>query len=158
MTAKHPAHPYTDTAAPWPFDVPPVTLDSTLRYVLAHGVVEASMSIDLLPPFGADRSTSEYAAAQQVYLTNFYSFSGAFNLVLALKALAELSPAKAEEVAQHVMVAYAAGDSYGEWLWQWATEQGLDPEKLVAEHRACPNCSKAIESAKTVPLAGSESA
>lgn len=50
-----------------------------------------------------------------------------------LRALREVDPTKADEMARFVWGAADAGDSYGEWLYQWMTEEGLDADAIHAE-------------------------
>lgn len=58
------------------------------------------------------------------------------DLVVLLKAIKEVDPAAADEAAAQVWLAADAGDSYGEWTWQWAKELGLDPDGLYKDGKA----------------------
>lgn len=44
-----------------------------------------------------------------------------------LRALHGLSVEVADQAAHDIWLAAEAGDSYGEWVWQWCEEEGLDP-------------------------------
>lgn len=77
---------------------------------------------------------------RKAWLTDFYRMTGDFNLHLTLSALNEADPDKAEEIARLILSAYQAGDSYGEWLWEWASSAGVDTQKVIDEAQACPVC------------------
>lgn len=51
----------------------------------------------------------------------------------SLKRLREISPISANATAAMMWLAAEAGDSYGEWAWQWAIEEGLDPDVIADE-------------------------
>jgi hypothetical protein len=51
---------------------------------------------------------------------------------LLLRTLADLDPMKADELAEQMWRAADAGDSYGELLWEWAEDRGLEAEAIHA--------------------------
>lgn len=59
-----------------------------------------------------------------------------FDMALLLKALVEHAPGQADAVAAELWSAADAGDSYGEWLWEWARAEGLDGDALYADGKA----------------------
>lgn len=59
-----------------------------------------------------------------------------FDMALLLKALVEHAPAQANEAAGELWSAADAGDSYGEWLWEWARDEGLDGDALYDDGKA----------------------
>lgn len=50
-----------------------------------------------------------------------------------MAALIEQDEALADRVAERCWTAAVAGDSYGEWLWEWGEASGLDPDAIQAE-------------------------
>lgn len=58
------------------------------------------------------------------------------DLVLCLRALEAVDEAAANRVAEQLISAAEAGDSYGEWLWQWVDGLGLDPDAVNFEARS----------------------
>jgi hypothetical protein len=52
-----------------------------------------------------------------------------------LRELHAQSPDAAREAAYKLWLAYEAGDGFGEWLWHWCQEDGLDPDEIVALRR-----------------------
>lgn len=141
---EHPAHPYTEEVAPDPLRTGDFSLPALLRKLAAQGTTTVSRSMALLPDGDLEMDSPEWQLAWARYLSNFYQFSGDHNLYLALSELAKHSEQAAADVAERVLRSYDAGDSYGEWLWQWAEDQGLDPQRIVDEDKACPTCAKYV--------------
>ena len=115
---------YREEVAPAPYNDPAVPHDAAalMRFSVADGLVRSVRAFSLIAdtsPLGFARwglNSSEMIAGHDRYLL--------------LEAIRELDPAKADEIAERIIVAAEAGDSYGEWLWQWATELGLDADRL----------------------------
>lgn len=55
---------------------------------------------------------------------------------LLLDALNARDPRRADELARAMWMAADAGDSYGEWIYDWCKAEGLDPEAIRAECEA----------------------
>lgn len=53
-----------------------------------------------------------------------------FAIVYLLRALAEHAPDHADEVARGLWSEWNAGDSLGEWTWEWLTGWGIDPNQV----------------------------
>lgn len=119
------------TIPPWPGENPegPWGAEAVMRYFAAEGLHRAARSIDLLPDLGDQ--VGEYR-----YFLNVERLQHSHDLYLALDALRQLDPAKADEIADRTTLAAVAGDSYHEWLWQWADDHGLDADGISAESRA----------------------
>lgn len=119
-----------------PFNNPQIenTAENLLRYWAAVGTATASVSIDLVPPRDDEGNTDP--EDEQRFLLNCWQTITAHDEHLLLSALREADPAKADEIADRLIVSAEAGDSYGEWLWQWATESGLDAQAIDDEARA----------------------
>lgn len=119
-------------AEPWPGDANPEgpwDAASVLRWLASDGVAATAISIDLLPAKGAEPREWER------YMANVYRIMHAHDLFLALSALVELDPAKADETANRIVLAAVCGDSYGEWLWDWAVDHGLDAAAISTQER-----------------------
>jgi len=69
------------------------------------------------------------------YFDSFKSMSHSFDVAFLLRQLHALSPDAAREAAYKLWLAYEAGDGFGEWLWHWCQEDGLDPDEIVALRR-----------------------
>lgn len=64
------------------------------------------------------------------YLGAIVRMQHAHDVILLLLRLADFDPLAADRAAAQVWGAADAGDCYGEWLWEWATRSGLDPEAI----------------------------
>jgi hypothetical protein len=51
---------------------------------------------------------------------------------LLREALAHLGPVAADDIARDLWEAWQDGGSPGEFLWEWLTEYGIDPEQVSA--------------------------
>lgn len=123
---------YVQTVAPSPFYHPevPRTAETLMRYAVADGLVRFAQSLPLV----RDATT----AGLMRWSANAATMIGEHDRYLLLAALRDLDPVKADELAERMIVASEAGDSYGEWFWQWADEMGMDPERIDAEVQALP--------------------
>lgn len=113
----------------------PHTAENLLRYLAAFGCGNAAIGVDLVGPTMDDAGNVDPAASDR-YHVNVYGMLWAHDVHVALAALAEVDPAKADEVADRLILSSQAGDSHGEWLWQWCEEHGLDAEAIAAEAAA----------------------
>lgn len=123
----------TTTIPPWPGEEDPDgpwDAETVMRWLAGAGCAGAARSIDLLP-----RDHSDQASVFR-YFNNLAHVQQCHDMHLALGALRQLDPAKADEIAHRVILAAVAGDGYGEWLWQWADEAGLAADAICAESRA----------------------
>lgn len=66
------------------------------------------------------------------YLDTFAHMAHRFDAVLLLRELHALSPDAAREAAYKLWLAYEVGGDFGEWLWRWCQEDGLNPDEIVA--------------------------
>lgn len=123
---------YRDTIAPQPWWNPDAerTAEATMRYEAVNGLVGSVRSHTLI------RDTSQLGMARLTL--NSAAMIASHDRYLLLAKLRELDPAAADELADRIILAAEAGDSYGEWLWQWCTEMGVDAERVCAEVEATP--------------------
>ena len=125
---------YIEQVAPEPLyrDDIPNTAENVLRWIAVDGLATDVEKVRHLP----FRGDAYFEVKQLRWAVAFYRMTGAFNLHLALTALRERDPAAADEVADLIVTAYEDGDSYGEWLWQWTTEHGIDADRVIGEAKA----------------------
>lgn len=117
--------------APWPGEHDePWNAEGMLRWLSAEGTARAAVGPDLA---GYSLDVPGGVEAFLRHSLNIAWTQHYFDLHLALSALRDLDPTKADEVAHQIVLAAVAGDSYGEWLWQWAKGHGLDADRIVAE-------------------------
>ena len=141
-----------DPRVPWPGEVTTgdwddrYTAEDVLRWLASDGVAATAVSVDLLPPFD-DRGDE---VALGTYMLNVYRVMHTYDLHLALATLAEVDRAKADEVATGIVMAALAGDSYGEWLWEWATGHGLDAQAISDQAR------ERVKADKAAPRSGAD--
>lgn len=92
-----------------------------------------------LPDFGLIETCKTNAEIDALYLPYFNDLHALFyNACLAhvLIRVEENHPNLAAGLAAEVKDWLEAGDAYPEWIWEWATNRGLDPEKIIADARA----------------------
>ncbi|SDD42361.1 hypothetical protein [Auraticoccus monumenti] len=134
-TTQPDPQPYLTEVAPDIYQRPePVTLDEHLRFLAASGLAAAATSLDQLPDrelFGI-----ELRAAWQQWHLNFHVLSGSFVTHLLLTELREADPERAARVSQRIIEEYDFGDTFGEWLFHWTSQYGLDAERITSEARA----------------------
>ena len=125
---------YIEQVAPEPLyrDDIPNTAENVLRWIAVDGLATDVEKVRHLP----FRGDAYFEVKQLRWAVAFYRMTGAFNLHLALTALRERDPAAADEVADLIVTAYEAGDSYGERLWQLTTEHGIDADRVIGEAKA----------------------
>ena len=127
-----------DTHAPSPVSNPnvPPTAENLLRHVVAAGhAASTRMWTQGVPRFEDGETNRRRMERMAVWFWSFFEMTGAHDLYLALGALRQVDPTKADEVAEQIVTGYEAGDSYGEWLWEWCERLGLDPQAIDAEER-----------------------
>lgn len=130
MTATTPPQP--PAAIEWPKVEP--TADELIRYAVgramwlggcASAYVDAGM-------FERDDETLRHwhlnAVTQMIHL---------HDITLLLREMKVMDGPRADRAAAWLWTAASAGDSYGEWLWQWAGEAGHeDPDALYEAGKA----------------------
>lgn len=113
---------YLAQHAPWPegdWQGETPTMADVVRFWAGLGTAQASISVDLVhdPRWRLNCETVQHA----------------HDVVFLLAELAAVDLGRAERAAHRIWLAAEAGDSYGEWLWQWATEAGLDADRITDE-------------------------
>ena len=129
---------YIETHAPSPVDNPdvPPTAENLLRNAIATGqAASARMWERGLPRFDEGETNRRRMERMAVWFWGFFEMVGAHDLCLALNALRQVDPKRADEVAAEIVDAYESGDSYSEWLWEWCEAFGLDAQKIDNEAR-----------------------
>ncbi len=122
----------SDPSIKWPGEANPEGpwgAEEVMRWLAYEGLFCNARSYGLLP-----RDMTDDLAMMR-YRENVARFQYAHDLYLALDALREVDPAKADEVAHRTVLAAVAGDSYGEWLWEWADGCGLDADAICEASR-----------------------
>lgn len=124
---------YADQVAPEPVNDSNVanTADNVLRWTAVLGL-RSYMDLESIP----DRGDPDFTEKVLRWYLRFHEFTGAFNLHLALDKLRRVDPAAADETADLIVRAYEAGDSYGEWLYEWVQGYGIDAQRIVDEDKA----------------------
>lgn len=112
MTSSNPA--------PYPRSAETVTAEGLARH-LAYQAQRTNMQI--MTASGIDRD----AMARFVY-----EWGVTF---LLREALAHLGPVTTDGIARELWEAWDDGSSLGEFLWEWLTEYGIDPESVTAPTR-----------------------
>lgn len=112
----------------WPTRTP--TADEMIRYTLSAGLSASAVAVDV------HRTFTDAAADLAYQILVSQRIICAHDTYLLLTALAEVAPERADELAAQMWHAAEAGDSYGEWLYQWAVEAGLDAEAICRRAKA----------------------
>lgn len=124
---------YVDQVAPEPVNdsTVPNTAENVLRWTAVLGL-RAYSDLESMP----GKDDPDFTEKALRWFLRFHEFTGAFNLHLVLTRLRQLDPAAADETADLIVRAYEAGDSYGEWLYQWVEEHGIDAQRVIGEDKA----------------------
>jgi hypothetical protein len=101
---------------------------------------QALVSEDLmtLPPLGATddcKTNAEVEAVYAAWYRDVHAFLWHASLAHVLIRLEENHPNLAAGLAHEVKEFLEAGDVYPEWVWEWATDRGMDPAQIRAEAR-----------------------
>lgn len=113
----------------WP-KTPP-TADDMIRYCAALGLYQSAQAVDLV---GVTRGQGALGAAR--LRLNAEQVIANFDRIRLLRALTAVDPEMADAEASNMWLAAQAGDSYGEMLWEWADEAGLDADAICEAARA----------------------
>jgi hypothetical protein len=92
--------------------------DAQLLYLEKWRLLEAA------PP---DERTPEQVRLHLMTVTAEVSTIG---LMHALRVLREVDPGRADAFARDHWDMCDAGDSFGEWLWEWLVAEGVDPAQI----------------------------
>lgn len=107
----------------WPRSEP--TADEMIRYAAGRALWLDAVGMRLAGD--ADKRPQHIAAIAEKI--------GLHDTVALLKVLQEVAPDRADAAAADIWLAAEAGDSYGERLWAWASDAGLDADAITAEGR-----------------------
>lgn len=106
----------TSNPAPYPTSAETVTAEGLAR----HMAVQAQRS-NMKIMAAADMNRDAMARFVYEWSTTF----------LLREALAHLGPVTADEIARELWEALEDGSSLGEFLWEWLTEYGINPEQVT---------------------------
>lgn len=110
----------------WPTDEQGVSVDLTLRIL---GAEMQRMWLEKeaagLPVKNSD------PVAFDLYMARTEAIIGTVGLMACLRAFRAVDPAKAEDFARDYWSMCEAGDSFGELLWDFTNEAGLDPSLVT---------------------------
>lgn len=81
-------------------------------------------------------TNAELEALYTPWYRDLHAFLQGAILAHVLIRVTEVSPRLANEIAHEVQEWCDAGDTYPEWIWEWANERGMDPDALVAKAKA----------------------
>lgn len=116
-------------------ELKPAVFERLLRDSLRYAIVADNlMELPEVPPAGM--SNGEREAYYAAWHRDVYAFLKHSVIAHFLIRLHENVPRIAEAIAAEVSEFLEAGDAYPEWVWQWATDRGMDPEAIIAEARA----------------------
>ena len=115
----------------WPKQPP--TAEEFIRYCAARGLWMSGRSWGLVDAGCFD---SDDELLRMKHLSAAVQMIHHHDTVLLLQTLRDLDPQVADEMADRLWRAADAGDSYGEWLWQWTSEASLDADAVHAEGEA----------------------
>jgi len=116
-------------------DTPPA--DEFIQQMLKSALVANDRS--KLPKLGAAAQCKTNAEIETLYApwyrdTYWFLFSSVTaHMLIRIK---DLSPNFAAGLAREVQDWLDAGDAYPEWVWDWASAAGIDPDKTIAKARA----------------------
>lgn len=113
----------------WPKSEPDAA--EIIRYAVGRGLEVHAMAWGILD----EQGPAEGAFLRKDYMALTVQMIHLHDIVMLLKALQRLDAAEADRVAGAIWCAADAGDSYGEWLWEWGAECGLDPDAIDARGR-----------------------
>lgn len=120
----------TDLLPTWPTTEPDA--ETLIRYWLGVGLHASAQSVDLSGRHVRSGSRED----SLVVWSNALLVIAAFDRVLLLRRLIDIDRAAADEMARSMWLAAQAGGSYGELLWEWADQAGLDADAICEAARA----------------------
>lgn len=103
----------------WPLNEAEVTVDGMLRIIgceMQHAWLRKWQAITNGEPMGGD-----------LYMARTESIISGIGLMAAIRALRDADPAKAEAFVKDYWLMCDCGDSFGELLWEYLSDAGLDP-------------------------------
>lgn len=81
-----------------------------------------------------DKSDASMAGMYR-YLMHLNAYIGSAITIDLLRTIQGMAPGLADEIARRFDWLHESGES-SEWIWEWATERGLDPEELIESAKA----------------------
>lgn len=129
----------TEKFAPYPRDEDDVTAVSLARHMAVGAQVAHSRIFPSIyardaaeGPGGAEKDSPAAKQAAELHHLTLVNAINEFAIVRLLRALVEHAPEQADVVAKDLWSAWEDGGATGEWIWEWLTEYGIDPEAINA--------------------------
>lgn len=123
--------------APYPRDEDAVTADRLARHMAVAAQLTNSQIFTSMhardAAEGTDRAEKDSPLAKLTAEVHHLTLVNAINeyaIVHLLRALIEHAPGQADEVAKDLWGVWEDGGAVGEWIWEWLTGYGIDPEAV----------------------------
>lgn len=100
------------------------TADQWIEYAVTDGLFAEGLHSALMDAGASDPQHPLFGRYHETLLRIIHDF----DTVKSIRAVQALDPAAADALAADVWLAAWAGDSYGEWLWEWGEGLGLLPQ------------------------------
>lgn len=107
-------------------------IEGLLKDALVSG---DAMHLPDLEAIHACKTNAEVEALYAPWYRDLHGFLFTASLAHVLIRLEENHPNLAAGLAAEVKDYLDAGDTYQEWVWEWAKARGLDPEQIPADAR-----------------------
>lgn len=122
----------TKATPAWPKERPDA--ETMLRYLAGWGLA-TNVHLWQLPMVVSDDGAVRDPVVGWMTNALVHQVVQCHDTYLLLDAIRSLDPARADELAGHLW-GFAQAGEWGEWLWDWCTDRGLDPEAITAEARS----------------------
>lgn len=107
----------------WPTTAQDMNVDLMLRVIGAeaqHLLLEKMAAMD-----------AGGKAVGDLYMARTLTIIASVGLMHAIRTLRDVDPAKAEQFVREHWAMCDDGGAFGEWLWEWTREAGLDPSLIA---------------------------
>jgi hypothetical protein len=121
VAAWQPVRELADRLAPWPGREADATAEAMTRYALVQA--QAAYAAVWALPGGPPGSPGDREHHHAVH-----AFVDRWMVAALFRALAEAGGA--DETAGSIWAEVEAGESMGEWLWEWLDAAGIDPDEV----------------------------
>lgn len=123
---------------PADFPEPVLTCDLIIKRELTEAFTSQEHWIDAMREshnYAVGDKSDAAMAAQYKSLMFLQAFIQSAAITDLLQTIQRMAPGLADGIARDFDNLHESGE-VGEWLWEWATERGLDPEAIIEETRA----------------------
>lgn len=104
--------------APYPTSAGEASAEALAKNLACYAHINFRQMLDL-------DATNDQQRQSMGQLVNLYG------VVSTLRAFHEAAPDAADKAAADLWTAWDAGDSLGEWLWEWLSGWGIDPDRVI---------------------------